>query len=50
MYFAKYKNLMIMCDPNTDVKSELLEMLLWNLWLKQSWEYGTAFMYWFVIN
>ena len=28
MHFAKYKNLMIICDPNADVKSELLEMLL----------------------
>ena len=36
MHFAKYKNLMIICDPNADVKSELLEMLLRNLCLKQS--------------
>ena len=28
IHFANYKNLMIICDPNADVKSELREMLL----------------------
>ena len=28
MYFAKYKNLMIICDLNADVKSELYETFL----------------------
>ena len=28
MHFETYKNLMIICDLNADVKSELLEMLL----------------------
>ena len=28
MHFGKYKNLMIICDPNADVKSELYETFL----------------------